>query len=163
MSFHEWVAAGKSFPRAREYFRLLMVIENSPGVFPACAGVFPDHPMAKAVPSSLSRVRGSISREEVGAFVGAESFPRAREYFHHCRRHTPAVKVFPACAGVFPINIKTGCKLEGLSRVRGSISYFTGDPSQQIRSFPRAREYFQYAGGSYLRYPVFPACAGVFP
>ena len=51
-----------------------------------------------------------------------ESFPRAREYFHLNNRYDRRGRVFPACAGVFPIGEMQVVSLLCLSRVRGSIS-----------------------------------------
>ena len=131
-----------SFPRAREYFHHVGLSKRVNEVFPACAGVFPGIRYNIRRTSRLSRVRGSISRMVEEGKAQRRSFPRAREYFYGDHRPHDRPHVFPACAGVFPSTRLRRRTWTSLSRVRGSISLTPTLAEAEIKSFPRAREYF---------------------
>ena len=96
-------------------------------VFPACAGMFPNEFIVQAQVHSFPRVRGDVpSRRQVWSHQCRFS-PRARGCSQLCHMMLCHMRVFPACAGMFPgseflIQVELG-----FPRVRGDV------PASRIR------------------------------
>ncbi len=91
-------------------------------VFPACAGVFPNHTWVNRCEPCLPRVRGGVSKDQQANLFSMVSSPRARGCFYNLFTFPITLSVFPACAGVFLSLSGLKPRLMGLPRVRGGVS-----------------------------------------
>ena len=112
------------------------------GVFPACAGMFPHCRHRPRPRGRFPRVRGDVpGKTYLFSLKGAFS-PRARGCSPVQAGRPFALRVFPACAGMF---------LGGCGRWRAGVG------------FPRVRGDVPAPHAHHRRPCVFPACAGMFP
>ena len=132
-------------------------------VFPAYAGVFPYPGDAGSGYTGLPHIRGGVSRFDDDFKVDAESSPHTRGCFRW-RKHSISLRtVFPAYAGVFPLEKAQHFIEDGLPRIRGGVSMPGTAHLVGLRSSPHTRGCFQSAYGCTCPDSVFPAYAGVFP
>ena len=153
---------GEFSPRARGCSPLWGPSDTDTQVFPACAGMFPDHVTLADLVNGFPRVRGDVPFRISRVRLVRPFSPRARGCSQSQIRNSLALQVFPACAGMFPIERLQPFFHHGFPRVRGDVPW--GDCSGAISALfsPRAR-------GCSFDFPinlatieVFPACAGMF-
>ena len=80
---------------------MVWVMDCAPVVFPACAGMFRlNSRFARSVPG-FPRVRGDVPEVVLTMIRTALFSPRARGCSMYIALDDVAVRVFPACAGMF--------------------------------------------------------------
>ncbi len=109
-------------------------------VFPAHAGVSPLLPVRISRRSCLSRACGSQPRRKTKRKKKESSFPRMRESACRFGLRPRAHWVFPAHAGVSPVDSLSDQHLSGLSRACGSQPCADPVAVSLSTSFPRMRE-----------------------
>ena len=169
-------ARGCSYPR--QYKKSLL------GVFPACAGMFllrnvlPNfrrrfprvrgdvpcsHRTPNLTPCGFPRVRGDVPNTATTVTDLGEFSPRARGCSAPPPRSAGALRVFPACAGMFLVTSIHGSGTVSFPRVRGDVPDSLNPAEIPVPFSPRARGCsFVFRSGCPHRC-VFPACAGMFP
>ena len=93
----------QSSPRPRGCFRHKAALLLVGGVFPASAGVFLVRRIAWATPNGLPRVRGGVSAPSCSVKTVGGASPRPRGCFPVSSPFGGKSEVFPASAGVFPV------------------------------------------------------------
>ena len=132
-------------------------------VYPACAGIHPTPRRKKPLPKSLPRMRGDPPYDIVHRYNKQASTPHARGSTSINCWLLQSISVYPACAGIHPL--ESGKRLfgKGLPRMRGDPP-----PKQALADFDVVST--PHARGStlpdVLHQPagrVYPACAGIHP
>ena len=112
-------------------------------VFPAYAGVFPAPSLLRPPLSSLPRIRGGVSRENLTDSPCVRSSPHTRG----CFLSRPPMRfrrmVFPAYAGVFPGLTMPHALPFSLPRIRGGVSFWYTYAGSVHKSSPHTRGCFR--------------------
>ncbi len=132
----------KSSPHARGCFHIGVISRGLVLVFPACAGVFLCLPYYSQQEYGLPRMRGGVSESDIGTLEGVVSSPHARGCFSMATTVSQPTTVFPACAGVFPMDKRRSVLKSSLPRMRGGVSSPSSPPSAILWSSPHARGCF---------------------
>ena len=149
-------------PRARGCSGTADQCEDCIKVFPACAGMF-RRPSRNTGPiSRFPRVRGDVPLV-LTTYLGEYEFsPRARGCSLMMQLVGSVMRVFPACAGMFPLEKAKSNEWTSFPRVRGDVPSTLENPSDISRFSPRARGCTEEASDAEYERKVFPACAGMF-
>ena len=126
-------------PRARGCSATGIETLGVPGVFPACAGMFPaPHRCGRNV-QRFPRVRGDVPVVWCIGRAKPSFSPRARgcSPFHMATHHLHLV--FPACTGMFRVARKHVSPADSFPRVRGDVPLPPGSRTPSKRFSPRAR------------------------
>ena len=124
--------------------------------------MFRQHQCQQQTQPRFPRVRGDVPRFIWKATPAKRFSPRARGCSCTVTRTTSTVKVFPACAGMFPSPTGLPDLLTCFPRVRGDVPV-AGKIIEAVFKFsPRARGCSPYARNRRSPQRVFPACAGMF-
>ena len=150
-------------PRARGCSGRGFIQLTGRNVFPACAGMFPQLMRSHSRITSFPRVRGDVPLSKVALTPDYEFSPRARGCSPAEAHEIGGVKVFPACAGMFPVVATPPTRAISFPRVRGDVPFGSTRVTEFTLFSPRARG---CSAAQRLRESlttVFPACAGMFP
>jgi len=132
-------------------------------VYPACAGIHPFPGPYLGYKPRLPRMRGDppCQKDTHGKVI--LSTPHARG--STCRPYSTALlgPVYPACAGIHPVEGRDIREFISLPRMRGDPPYNTGNNPLGIESTPHARGSTQLANPHPGVDQVYPACAGIHP
>ena len=150
-------------PRARGCSAGMSTKTYCPSVFPACAGMFPREPQDLKSCGRFPRVRGDVPTGSPTCENSSSFSPRARGCSAGRQYHQQGGRVFPACAGMFPLGDFFRSIWNSFPRVRGDVP--APDDSQWNFSLFSSRA--RGCSGASVTRPgggaVFPACAGMFP
>ena len=124
--------------------------------------MFPPFDSAARLPSCLPRARGGVSTSMQHHIFVSPSSPRTRGCFSTRPCTGKKWEVFPAHAGVFPLEYLRFCRVYGLPRARGGVSDVDFSAVESGRSSPRTRGCFHKNVVNVKYIMVFPAHAGVF-
>ena len=95
--------------------------------------------------------------------IGLTRFsPHARGCSHKSNNDNEAMRVFPACAGMFPLVRVVGGVPSCFPRMRGDVPYTPQPPHVKSKFSPHARGCSVRFCSSMKARSVFPACAGMF-
>ena len=131
-------------------------------IFPACAGVFPEYAGEIKARADLPRMRGGVSYINKIYMHFSISSPHARGCFSRSMARAISSMIFPACAGVFPLMIRSSVGSLYLPRMRGGVSGSARELKNHPESSPHARGCFSSPCATLSNGLIFPACAGVF-
>jgi len=92
-----------------------------------------------------------------------QSTPHARGSTPVCRYDIYRAIVYPACAGIHPLQKHTLIKQSGLPRMRGDPPLGAYLPGRLKQSTPHARGSTPFSDQISLKPEVYPACAGIHP
>ena len=135
----------KFSPRARGCSFLFPALGQILEVFPACAGMFPTLPPRSRIWASFPRVRGDVPVAPNDCIFAEPFSPRARGCSRGPQRLHFCGTVFPACAGMFPLDEEKtllGCRFP---RVRGDVPTSPLVIRTMTKFSPRARGCSYYA------------------
>ncbi len=131
------------------------------GVYPACAGIDLAPASNTMSPPSLPRMRGDRPFNTLD-FAGAGAFtPHARGSTTRSSRFFATKKVYPACAGIDPIDIVNTPIILRLPRMRGDRPTPKRRKGSDRRFTPHARGSTFFPAPHSSSYIVYPACAGI--
>ena len=174
----------RSSPRKRGCFSSRSGFSEKTRVFPAQAGVFPQHADLRKIGHGLPRASGGVSVPLDKALAGRGSSPRKRGCFCGPKWRRGSRVVFPAQAGVFPVSALPNVPEDCLPRASGGVSSIRDSSYQVLKVFPAQAGVFPTFDSGYLvpfclprasggvssqttdvtpQGNVFPAQAGVFP
>ena len=125
-------------------------------------GCFLDRAQGERAAVGLPRTGGGVSVKAIAKEVVKESSPHGRGCFQKIRRHVTGMLVFPARAGVFPVEVVPVDALLSLPRTGGGVSSHAARRAHVQKSSPHGRGCFCDAEYYELDAGVFPARAGVF-
>ena len=108
------------------------------------------------------RVRGDVPSTRFLTLVIVKFSPRARGCSALARLIDEQTRVFPACAGMFPLPPPSGGAAECFPRVRGDVPIAHAALRVALKFSPRARGCSRCTVLKEQRWMVFPACAGMF-
>ena len=149
-------------PRARGCSPLCATGHIQTLVFPACAGMFRNHPGRRHSGIGFPRVRGDVPQRTGSPGKSTPFSPRARGCSAPTNQTVQPGVVFPACAGMFrKARFITG-NSSGFPRVRGDVPVYFECAQCVLLFSPRARGCSQQAVREGGLERVFPACAGMF-
>ena len=121
----------------------------SSSVFPACAGMFRHRVKRKRPTKSFPRVRGDVPLVLQILRSPQQFSPRARGCSAHWQCQGACLRVFPACAGMFPLPPSRRYRIKCFPRVRGDVPQMIRNVQNAAAFSPRARgcsyEYSQCA------------------
>ena len=131
-------------------------------VFPACAGMFPHRWSSPSLITRFPRVRGDVPVVWCIGRAKPSFSPRARGCSAVPCPMLQALSVFPACAGMFPIGLRSIQARHRFPRVRGDVPRTAWEAASTAWFSPRARGCSQRLSHLHQGRNVFPACAGMF-
>ena len=111
-------------PHARGCSRFDHRFESGFQVFPACAGMFPKTHRWFWSPARFPRMRGDVPISSVNSSDTRKFSPHARGCSAAQILLNLAMKVFPACAGMFPRPCHGVNFTPGFPRMRGDVPTF---------------------------------------
>ena len=152
-----------SSPLMRGCFSIEGLRDRAHEVFPAHAGVFLSSSMPMMSSYCLPRSCGGVSMIETSLLHLLRSSPLMRGCFRLTLGWCPVLLVFPAHAGVFPMNLAGGITGVRLPRSCGGVSMTDGGIGVKSWSSPLMRGCFWISSFLIALVWVFPAHAGVFP
>ena len=130
-------------PHARGCSRGLWLLSGVVFVFPACAGLFPQRLRQNRVLQSFPRMRGVVpAAERLEEFAG-EFSPHARGCSRLLWDKPSLVRVFPACAGLFPGEPGVKGEKGGFLRTRGVVPTSKLWSSEELMFSPHAAGLFR--------------------
>ncbi len=130
-------------------------------VYPACAGI--DRPIGHRATrqSCLPRMRGDRPAREFPFPETLEFTPHARGSTQRQRHTAPVSQVYPACAGIDPLDGKGWHHLARLPRMRGDRPIPPLISALRPRFTPHARGSTRVVDRLIFFVVVYPACAGI--
>ena len=94
---------------------------GSPDVYPACAGIHLNMKKIEVIVFGLPRMRGDPPLSTVKITTPEGSTPHARGSTLQKVSKPEKGQVYPACAGIHPLRIKTRKEWGRLPRMRGDL------------------------------------------
>jgi hypothetical protein len=131
-------------------------------LFPAHAGVFPSDGARQQAMETLPRARGGVPTKTRRDADNIVSSPRTRGCSHDRIPDGSGNGLFPAHAGVFPMQPRRSLFAQSLPRARGGVPTITVPPIPRYVSSPRTRGCSQREAPHHAPPRLFPAHAGVF-
>ncbi len=130
-------------------------------VYPACAGIDPVTFADLWQALSLPRMRGDRPTLSLTTLSASPFTPHARGSTERTVAVERDIKVYPACAGIDPIERMVWCDHLGLPRMRGDRPAILGPDGWFVLFTPHARGSTRLCSDGALPAPVYPACAGI--
>ncbi len=109
----------RSTPHARGSTAIRVFPDYSALVYPACAGIHPEHLGPLVTIPRLPRMPGDPPQVSFGTFLRPVSTPHARGSTTGVLWHLPSASVYPACAGIHPTMWPGSSAGSCLPRMRG--------------------------------------------
>ena len=135
---------------------------RGPGVFPACAGMFPQRSHHPTRRPSFPRMRGDVPASLEAANTRLRFSPHARGCSYRDSAQRAAGGVFPACAGMFPRK-RPGAGIQGVfPHTRGCSSHLCAARSSAL-VFPAYAGMFRSTTGAASCPTGFPRIRGNVP